>query len=78
MKLEEDEFISSLRFCFYEKVLFESKSLINGRWPAITCQKDATDGFWSRLPYTWYGLTYGSIFFYLIFLWIYEVSSFYV
>lgn len=55
-------------------MLYESRSLIHGRFPAFACRKDVTEGFWSRVPYTWYGVTYGSIIFYFMFLWIYEVS----
>jgi magnesium-transporting ATPase (P-type) len=59
------------------KVLYESRSIINGRWPAIACRKNAKDGtgcagFWNRLPYTWYGVTYGSIIFFFLFLFIYQ------
>jgi magnesium-transporting ATPase (P-type) len=58
------------------KVLYESRSIINGKWPAFTCRKDTIEGFWSRLPYTWYGVTYGSVIFYIFFLFIYQVSAF--
>jgi len=55
------------------KVLYEHRSIINGRWPAlIGCFKKGDEGFWSRVPYTWYGVTYGSIIFYIFFLFIYQ------
>eukprot|EP00934_Nitzschia_sp_Nitz4_P003792 Nitzschia sp. Nitz4//scaffold193_size40683//22974//28351//NITZ4_007501-RA/size40683-augustus-gene-0.57-mRNA-1//-1//CDS//3329540285//3782//frame0 len=55
------------------KVLFESKSLLHGRFPAFTCRKDVKEGFFSRLPYTWYGVTYASIIFYVVFLVVYQI-----
>ena len=59
------------------KVLYEGRSVINGRWPAITCcLKNAKDTFLSRVPYTWYGALYGSIIFYIISLYILDVSMF--
>lgn len=61
-----------LVFLLAYKVLYESRSLIHGRFPAFTCRKDVKEGFWSRVPYTWYGVTYGSIIFYILFLWIYQ------
>ncbi|KAG7346626.1 phospholipid-translocating P-type ATPase, flippase [Nitzschia inconspicua] len=55
------------------KVLYEHRSIINGSWPALCgFRKNAKEGFFSRLPYTWYGITYGSIFFYIAFLFIYQ------
>jgi len=57
------------------KVLYESRSIINGRWPAITCcLKNAKDAFISRVPYTWYGALYGSFVFYFLSLYIISVS----
>jgi hypothetical protein len=55
------------------QVLFESKSIINGRWPAFTCRKDIKEGFFSRLGYTWIGVTYFSIFFWFLFIFIYHI-----
>eukprot|EP00538_Stauroneis_constricta_P006052 CAMPEP_0119547482 /NCGR_PEP_ID=MMETSP1352-20130426/1593_1 /TAXON_ID=265584 /ORGANISM="Stauroneis constricta, Strain CCMP1120" /LENGTH=1822 /DNA_ID=CAMNT_0007592425 /DNA_START=311 /DNA_END=5779 /DNA_ORIENTATION=+ len=55
------------------KVLYESKSLINGQWPAIRCGNDSKDGFLSRLGYTWAGVTFGSIFFWFFFIYMYEI-----
>jgi magnesium-transporting ATPase (P-type) len=66
---------SSMILILAYKVLYESRSIINGKWPAFTCRKDVKEGFWSRLPYTWYGVTYGSIIFYFLFLFIYQVST---
>jgi hypothetical protein len=55
------------------KVLYETRSLVHGRWPAFTCRKGVGEGFMSRLAYTWIGVTYLSIGFYLVFLAIYQV-----
>jgi hypothetical protein len=58
------------------KVLYESRSIINGHFPALAgFFGNSKDGFWSRLPYTWYGVTYISIIFYILFLFIYQVSG---
>mmetsp|Transcript_15351 Transcript_15351/g.38040 ORF Transcript_15351/g.38040 Transcript_15351/m.38040 type:complete len:1784 (+) Transcript_15351:307-5658(+) len=69
---------TSMIFLLAYKILYESRSIINGRWPAITCgNKKAIEGtgchgFWNRLPYTWYSVTYGSIIFFVLFLFIYQ------
>ena len=51
-------------------VLYETKSIINGKWPTafVSCfRKDTAanhtkyGGFVDRLPYTWYGVIFGSI-----------------
>ena len=54
------------------KVLFETRSLVHGRWPAFTCSKERGEGFHSRLAYTWIGVVWVSIFFYLFAIFIYE------
>ena len=65
---------SSMVMMLGYKVLYESRSIINGKWPPWW--KSHKDGFWSRVPYTWYGLTYGSFYFYFFFfLPIYQVSE---
>lgn len=55
------------------KVLFESRSLVHGKWPAFTCRKDVGEGFLSRLAYTWIGVTYGSILFYFFGIGVYQL-----
>ena len=55
------------------KVLYETRSLIHGRWPAFTCRKGVGEGFWSRLAYTWVGVIYCSIAFYLLAISIYQL-----
>ena len=58
------------------KVIYESKSLINGQLPAVAgCTHSGENGFWSRLPYTWIGIGYGSIAFYIFFLYMYQVRT---
>jgi len=57
------------------KVLFESSSIIRGHsyWPAATaCWKNSSEGFFSRLAYTWHGVFWMSTFFAFFFLYIYE------
>merc|ERR1712238_131911 len=58
---------TSMMLLLAYKVLYESRSIINGHWPAITCSKDS-EGYLSRLPYTWYGVLIGSFLFYAVFL----------
>jgi magnesium-transporting ATPase (P-type) len=47
------------------KVLYESKSLIHGIWPAFTCRKGVGEGFFSRVAYTWVTVGWLSLGFYL-------------
>jgi hypothetical protein len=54
------------------KVLYESGSIIHGKWPAWTCRKDVGEGFWSRVGYSWYGLIYLSIAFNFFYLYTYQ------
>lgn len=46
--------------------------MLHGIWPAITCGKSKGEGFASRLAYTWIGIGWFSIFFYIFFLLIYQ------
>ena len=55
------------------KVLYEGRSLLHGRWPAFTCKKGVQEGFFSRVAYTWHGVTFGSIGFYLWAIALYQV-----
>jgi hypothetical protein len=54
------------------QVLYESKSLIHGIWPAFTCRKGVGEGFVSRLAYTWIGVIWLSIGFYLFAIGVYS------
>mmetsp|Transcript_24073 Transcript_24073/g.66728 ORF Transcript_24073/g.66728 Transcript_24073/m.66728 type:complete len:1719 (+) Transcript_24073:215-5371(+) len=58
---------SSMVILLAYKVLYESRSIINGKWPAIACWKNAREGFWSRVPYSWYGILHGSVLFHFLF-----------
>ena len=53
--------------------MFESRSLVHGKWPAFTCRKGVGEGFLSRLAYTWIGVTYGSILFYFFGIGVYQL-----
>ena len=57
---------------FIVKVLIESRSLVHGQWPAITCN-DKDEGFFSRVAYTWVGVTYLSVGFYFFAICVYQV-----
>lgn len=57
----------------HEQVLFESRSLVHGKWPPFTLRKGVGEGFLSRLAYTWIGVTFLSIFFYLVCISIYQL-----
>jgi magnesium-transporting ATPase (P-type) len=54
------------------KVLFESKSIVIGRWPAFQPFKKDAEGFVNRLAYTWIGTGILSIGFYLVSVMIYQ------
>jgi magnesium-transporting ATPase (P-type) len=54
------------------KVLFESRSLVHGRWPAIQCGKNKGEGFFHRLAYTWIGVVWFSIASYLFAICVYQ------
>jgi hypothetical protein len=58
-------------FCI--KVLFESRSLVHGRWPAFTCRKGAGEGVFNRLAYTWIGVIFLSVGFFLFFIFTYQL-----
>ena len=56
------------------KVLYESKSLVHGRWPSIRCSKNY-DSFLNRFAYTWHGITWTSIGFYFVFISAYQLAG---
>ena len=51
----------------------ETKSLIWGEWYTFTCRRGKGEGWWNRMGYTWVGITWFSIIFYIWFLYMYEV-----
>ena len=56
------------------KVLFESKSIIVGKWPAITCRKSPIGESWfDRVAWTWVCTAYLSIGFYLFAIYVYSL-----
>lgn len=73
-RLSDDVRLIHLLIHFCQQVLYESRSLIHGRWPAFIWPKGAVDKFFSRLAYSWIGVTYCSIIFFFLFLFIYQVS----
>lgn len=58
------------------KMIFEARSIINGKFPPIFgyCMK-AAGGVWSRVPFTWYGLFHGSVLVYAGGMVFYNVSA---
>jgi hypothetical protein len=46
---------------------------VHGRWPAFTCRKGVGEGFYSRAAYTWIGIIFFSLGFYISFLYIYQL-----
>ena len=58
------------------KMIYEARSIINGKFPPIFAYcKKASEGFWSRVPYTWYGLFHGSVLVYAGGMVFYNVSA---
>ena len=56
------------------KVAFESRSIIVGEWPAITCKKKASGETWiDRVAWTWVSSAYFSITFYLFGIYVYNI-----
>jgi magnesium-transporting ATPase (P-type) len=66
---------TALIFLLAYKVLFESRSIINGEIMPFTCRSGVGEGFSSRLGYTWIAFAFGSIGFYYFFLFMYDVSD---
>jgi len=62
-----------LIFTLALKILYESKSVINGEFPPFTCSKNSGEGFANRIAYTWLAQTVGSILFYYFFLFMYHL-----
>ena len=54
------------------KVLYESRSLVHGRWPSIRCSKKY-DNFLNRFAYTWHSIIFLSIGFYFVFISAYQL-----
>ena len=59
------------------QALLETRSLICGEFPTFTCKRDKGEGWKSRMAYTWVGISWFSILFYIWFLYMYGVSAAY-
>ena len=57
----------------YLQVLFETRSMLHGKWPPFTFRKDVGEGFLSRLPYTYIGVVILSISFYFVCISLYQL-----
>jgi len=55
------------------QVFYETKSIINGEWPAFTCRKGVGEGWPNRLAYTWIGIWWLSIGFTFFFFYVYSI-----
>jgi len=55
------------------KALLETRSIINGEFPTITCKKGKGEGWPSRMGYTWVGVSWFSVLFYIWFLYMYQL-----
>lgn len=65
----------ALHIFLFTQALFETRSLIWGEWYTFTCRRGKGEGWWNRMGYTWVGITWFSIIFYIWFLYMYEVSN---
>jgi len=63
---------SQLIYVVTFKALLETRSIINGELFTFTCRKGKGEGWPNRMGYTWVGLTWFSIFFYIWFLYMYQ------
>ncbi|KAL7465170.1 hypothetical protein ACHAXS_005504 [Conticribra weissflogii] len=74
---------SNLIYVVTLKAFFETRSLIHGEFPTFTCRRNVGEGWPNRMGYTWVGVSWGSVIFYIWFLYMYEligrrgVSSFF-
>mmetsp|Transcript_397 Transcript_397/g.539 ORF Transcript_397/g.539 Transcript_397/m.539 type:complete len:933 (+) Transcript_397:61-2859(+) len=64
---------SALIITLAYKVLYESRSIINGVWPACTYRKDIGQGWPNRLAWTWVGVLWGSIGFFFFAMYTYQL-----
>ena len=66
--------LTSYFIAILTQALMETKSLIWGEWYTFTCRRGKGEGWWNRIGYTWVGITWFSLIFYIWFLYMYEVS----
>lgn len=64
---------SQLIYVVTIKALFETRSIVHGEFPTFTCRRGKGEGWWNRMGYTWVGVTFFSILFYIWFLYMYEL-----
>jgi hypothetical protein len=59
--------VDFLLLLYNKQVMYESRSIVHGQWPAPVCRDVGRDGdgFLSRVAYSWVGITYLSIGFFL-------------
>jgi len=64
---------SQLIYVVTFKALCETRTLVHGEFPTFTCRRGKGEGWWNRMGYTWVGVTWFSIIFYIWFLYMYEL-----
>jgi len=64
---------SQLVYVVTFKALYETRSVIHGEFPTFTCKRGKGEGWWNRMGYSWVGVTWFSIIFYIWFLYMYEL-----
>jgi len=69
---------SKIAFRFQNKftlwqVLFETRTIVIGWFPAFTCRKGVGEGYINRLAWTWVAFAYGSLGLYFFFLYTYQL-----
>jgi len=73
LKVYGTSIFTYLIFTLAYKVLYESRSIINGVWPACTCRKDIGQGWANRVAWTWVGIFWGSIGFFFFAMYTYQL-----
>jgi len=64
---------SQLIYIVTFKALYETRSVIHGEFPTFTCRRGKGEGWWNRIGYTYVGVTWFSILFYMFFLYTYQL-----
>ncbi|KAL3785561.1 hypothetical protein ACHAW5_011309 [Stephanodiscus triporus] len=62
---------SQLIYVVTFKALLETRSLLWGEFPTFTCKRGKGEGWMSRVAYSWVGMSWFSILFYIWFLYVY-------
>ena len=67
---------TSLMLLMGYKMMYEARSIINGKFPAfVSLFKRSKAEYTSSIPYSWYGILYGTIVFYALGMTGYNVSA---